>query len=68
MVGYKLASQAGFEPATRCLEGSRSVHLSYWDSPSSYNRLVADISLSILQEILWEVSRNVWWKDLFPAL
>ena len=26
-----VASQAGFEPATRCLEGSRSVHLSYWD-------------------------------------
>ena len=28
----EVASQAGFEPATRCLEGSRSVHLSYWDA------------------------------------
>ncbi len=26
-----VASLAGFEPATRCLEGSRSVHLSYRD-------------------------------------
>ena len=25
------ASQAGIEPATYCLEGSRSVQLSYWD-------------------------------------
>ena len=24
--------QAGFEPATRCLEGSRSIRLSYWRS------------------------------------
>ena len=28
---YK-ARQAGFEPATRCLEGSRSIRLSYWRS------------------------------------
>ena len=27
----KLASLAGFEPTTRCLEGSRSVQLSYRD-------------------------------------
>jgi hypothetical protein len=26
-----MASLAGFEPATRCLEGSRSVQLSYRD-------------------------------------
>src|SRR5690242_14242902 len=26
------ARQAGFEPATRCLEGSRSIRLSYWRS------------------------------------
>ena len=24
--GWRVASQAGFEPATRCLEGSRSIH------------------------------------------
>ncbi len=29
--GDEVASQAGFEPATRCLEGSRSIQLSYWD-------------------------------------
>ena len=29
---YGLASLAGFEPATRCLEGSRSVQLSYRDN------------------------------------
>ena len=28
----RLASLAGFEPATRCLEGSRSVQLSYRDA------------------------------------
>ena len=28
----KLASLAGFEPTTRCLEGSRSVQLSYRDN------------------------------------
>ena len=27
----EVASLAGFEPATRCLEGSRSVQLSYRD-------------------------------------
>ena len=27
-----MASLAGFEPATRCLEGSRSVQLSYRDA------------------------------------
>jgi hypothetical protein len=27
-----LVRQAGFEPATRCLEGSRSIRLSYWRS------------------------------------
>ena len=27
-----MARQAGFEPATRCLEGSRSIRLSYWRS------------------------------------
>ena len=26
-----MASLAGFEPATRCLEGSCSIHLSYRD-------------------------------------
>ena len=28
-LGFSLARPAGFEPATRCLEGSRSIHLSY---------------------------------------
>ena len=28
----KEVRQAGFEPATRCLEGSRSIRLSYWRS------------------------------------
>ena len=28
-----VASLAGFEPATRCLEGSRSIQLSYRDAP-----------------------------------
>ena len=27
-----MASLAGFEPATRCLEGSCSIHLSYRDA------------------------------------
>jgi hypothetical protein len=27
----RMASLEGFEPTTRCLEGSRSVHLSYRD-------------------------------------
>ena len=27
-----MASLAGFEPATRCLEGSRSIQLSYRDA------------------------------------
>ena len=31
-----LASLAGFEPATRCLEGSRSVQLSYRDALRKY--------------------------------
>ena len=26
-----MVSQVGFEPTTRCLEGSRSIQLSYWD-------------------------------------
>jgi hypothetical protein len=26
-----VVSQVGFEPTTRCLEGSRSIQLSYWD-------------------------------------
>ena len=32
-----LASLAGFEPATCCLEGSRSVQLSYRDNPLCSN-------------------------------
>jgi hypothetical protein len=28
-LGFLVARLAGFEPATRCLEGSRSVQLSY---------------------------------------
>jgi hypothetical protein len=28
-LAFRLARPAGFEPATRCLEGSRSIHLSY---------------------------------------
>jgi hypothetical protein len=31
-----VASPAGFEPATRCLEGSRSSPLSYGDEPAEY--------------------------------
>ena len=27
-----MVSQVGFEPTTRCLEGSRSIQLSYWDN------------------------------------
>jgi hypothetical protein len=30
---FVMASPAGFEPATRCLEGSRSGPLSYGDAP-----------------------------------
>ena len=30
--GMSVASLAGFEPAARCLEGSRSIHLSYRDA------------------------------------
>ena len=30
-----MASLAGFEPATRCLEGSRSIQLSYRDASGS---------------------------------
>ncbi len=30
-----VASLAGFEPATRCLEGSCSIHLSYRDTCSA---------------------------------
>ena len=31
-IASDLVRQAGFEPATRCLEGSRSILLSYWRS------------------------------------
>src|SRR5580700_9017127 len=31
-IAADLVRQAGFEPATRCLEGSRSIRLSYWRS------------------------------------
>ena len=34
----RVASPAGFEPATRCLEGSRSGPLSYGDRPRVYRR------------------------------
>jgi hypothetical protein len=36
-VGYLgvMASLEGFEPTTRCLEGSRSIQLSYRDSTAS---------------------------------
>ena len=30
--GHMVASLAGFEPATHCLEGSCSIHLSYRDT------------------------------------
>jgi hypothetical protein len=35
-MGCEGASPAGFEPATRCLEGSRSSPLSYGDEPAEY--------------------------------
>ena len=52
-----VASQAGFEPATRCLEGSRSVHLSYWDSET---HLHPDLNryFLILQERYETLSRK----------
>ena len=31
-IALDLVRPAGFEPATRCLEGSRSIRLSYWRS------------------------------------
>ena len=41
-ISYKpnlVASLEGFEPTTRCLEGSRSVHLSYRDDQTKYNMI-----------------------------
>ena len=31
-----MVSQVGFEPTTRCLEGSRSIQLSYWDKSRTH--------------------------------
>ncbi len=38
----KVASLEGFEPTTRCLEGSRSVQLSYRDSQIKYNMMESE--------------------------
>ncbi len=34
-----MESLEGFEPSTRCLEGSRSVQLSYRDNQIKYNMI-----------------------------
>ena len=38
-VAKLVASLEGFEPSTRCLEGSRSVQLSYRDSQIKYSMI-----------------------------
>jgi hypothetical protein len=37
-----VASLEGFEPSTRCLEGSRSVQLSYRDTQIKYSMIVLE--------------------------
>ena len=66
--GYSqlLASLEGFEPTTRCLEGSRSVQLSYRDLAQVYHSMEQSIEMERPLPVAPGLAQRPYGLPLFP--